>query len=126
MTFTTAKVHCTSVDEAIRLVNELIRMESRGAGDTENAMRRLAHRYGLNWRVFWTLRYRRPKDVFVSVFEKLQAAHRAECGRQIERLRHELEIAKINGVHVEDIADQAATLIAELEGCLQNNRDGEP
>jgi 2-phospho-L-lactate transferase/gluconeogenesis factor (CofD/UPF0052 family) len=116
-----AKLGCTmsaAVIEAKRLANELIRFESRGAGDTENAMRRLANRYGISWRVFWNLRYRAPQDVFVSVFEKLQEAHRAECGRQIERLRHEIQIAKLSGVHVEDLQDQVSALAAELEACL--------
>lgn len=116
----------TAVDEAKRLVNELIRIESRGAGDTENAMRRLAHRYGLSWRVFWNLKYRTPKDVFVSVYEKLQEAHRAECGRQLNRIRHELEVATAAGVHVEDLADQVATLAAELEDCMAHHRNRKP
>lgn len=114
---------CSGVEDAKRLVRELIQIESRGAGDTENAMRRLGHRYGIPWRTFWSLRYRAPKDVFVSVYNKLQAAHRAECGRQIERLRHELEVARAAGVPVQDLVDQAATLAAELEDCLQNHRN---
>lgn len=108
--------------EAKRLVNELLKLESRGAGDLEAAMRRLGNRYGIPWRVFWNFRYRTPSDVFVSVFEKLNEAHRAECGRQIERLRHELQIAKINGVHVEDLQDQVSALARELESCMAQRR----
>lgn len=123
-----AKLGCAmsaAVIEARRLVNELLKLESRGAGDLENAMRRLGNRYGISWRVFWNLRYRTPSDVFVSVFEKLKEAHRAECGRQIERLRHELRIAELNGVHVEDLQDQVSALAAELEACVaqRNKRD---
>jgi hypothetical protein len=114
-----------AVIEAKRLANELLKLESRGAGDLENAMRRLGNRYGIPWRTFWTFRYRTPADVFVSVFEKLKAAHRAEVGRQIERLRHELQIAKLNGVHVEDLQDQVSTLVAELENCLEDRRRGD-
>lgn len=102
--------------EAKRIVNELLKLESRGAGDLENAMRRLASRYGMDWRVFWRLRYRTPKDVFVGVFEKLKQAHRAECRRQIERLNHELQIAQLKGVHVDDIKAQAEALVAQLDG----------
>ena len=121
-----AKVGCgvsAAGMEAKRLVNELLKLESRGAGDLENAMRRLGRRYGIPWRVFWTLRYRAPSDLFVSVFEKLKEANRAECGRQIERLKHELQIAEINGVHVQDLADQVEALSDQLADCLQNNRD---
>lgn len=115
----------SAVEEAKRLVNELLKLESRGGGDLENAMRRLANRYGLPWRTFWNLRYRTPKHVFVGVFETLKAAHRAEVGRQIERLRHELQIAKLNGVHVQDIEDQASALLAELEDCVADRRRGD-
>lgn len=111
--------------EAKRIANDLIRLESRGAGDLEGAMRRLANRYGLSWRVFWNLRYREQKDVSVGVFEKLKEAHAAECRRQMERMAHELEIARLKGVHVEDLEDQVRALADELDACLANNRNGE-
>lgn len=120
----TAKAFAMSgTDEAKRLANELLRLESRGAGDLENAMRRLANRYGLNWRVFWNLRYRKQKDVSVGVFQKLREAHVAECRRQIERMAHELEIARLRGVHVQDLEDQVAALRDELETCLARGRE---
>jgi hypothetical protein len=115
-----------AVIEAQRLANELIRFESRGAGDTENAMRRLANRYGLSWRVFWSLRYRPQKDVSVGVFEKLREAHAAECRRQLERMAHELQIAHLKGVHVQDLEDQVSALRSEFEACVaqRNQREG--
>lgn len=116
------KSDCSAVEECRRIVNELIRMESRGNGDTENAMKRLAHRHGLSWRVFWKLRYRTPTDVFVSVYQQLQAAHRAECGRALDRIRHELDVARATGVPVDDLADQVANLAAQLADCLANDR----
>lgn len=121
-----AKTDYGAGDEARHLVNELLRLESRGSGDLEAAMRRLANRYGLPWRVFWNLRYRKQKDVFVGVLRKLREAHRAECGRQIERLRHEITIAELNGVHVQDLADQVDALAAELEDCLAHHRVRKP
>ncbi len=113
-----AKPDYSAGDEARRLVNELLRLESRGAGDRENAMKRLGNRYGLPWRVFWTIKYRQPKDLLCGVMGKLREAHAAECQRQIKRLRHELTIAQESGVHVEDIQDQVSTLAAELETCM--------
>lgn len=105
----------SAAEDARRLANELIRMESRGAGDTESAMKRLGRRYGLNWRVFWTLRYRRPADVFVSVYQKLNDAYRAECGRQLRKLEHELQIAQSKGVPVDDLRAAADHLVAQLQ-----------
>ena len=114
----------SAITEAKRLVDELLRLESRGVGDRENAMRRLGNRYGLPWRTFWNIKYRDQKDVFVGVLRRLQEAHRAECGRQIKRLRHEIQISELNGVEVQDIRHQVEALAAELEACLQKRRDG--
>ena len=109
-------VDLSATGEAKRLVNELLRLESRGAGDLENAMRRLGQRYGMNWRVFWQLRYRNPEDVFVGVFEGLKRAYRAECRRQLRKLEHELQVAQIKGVSVDDLKASADHLVAQLDG----------
>lgn len=109
-----------AVIEAQRLVNEMLRFESRGAGDTENAMKRLAIRHGIPWRVFWTLKYRAPKDMFVGVFEQIKAAHAAECQRQLRKVQHEIQIAEINGVGVRDLADQVCALADQLAALMAN------
>lgn len=74
--------------------NALVRRESRGSGDTENAMHRLEARYGIPWRVFWSLRYRPPTDILASVYFRLHEAYQHECERQMRLLKHELEITK--------------------------------
>lgn len=109
---------------AQRLVNEMLRWESRGAGDTENAMRRLGNRHGIPWRNFWTLKYRAPKDLFVSVYEEIKAAHRAEAQRQLQKVQHELQIAEIKGVYVQDLADQVEALAHKLEDRLAQRDEG--
>lgn len=110
--------------QAQRLVNEMLRWESRGAGDTENAMRRLGNRHGIPWRVFWTMKYRTPKDLFVSVFEEIKAAHKTEAQRQLRKVQHELQIAEVNGVYVRDLADQVEALAHKLENRLANRDEG--
>ncbi|HVI30438.1 hypothetical protein [Hansschlegelia sp.] len=82
------------VERAARWADALVRAESRGPGDLDNAMRRIARRYRLSHSVLWRLRYRRPRDVLASVYFTLLAAYEAECARQIDRLAHELEITK--------------------------------
>lgn len=82
------------VDQAAEWAKALTRAESRGPGDLENAWRRLEARYGVSPNTFWSLRYRRPKDIAVSVFVRLRAAYQAECERQMRRLKHELEITR--------------------------------
>ncbi len=88
--------------------NELVRRESRGPGDMENAMRRLEYRYGINWRTFWQLRYRPPSDVFVGVYLQLKAAYEAECERQERMLRHEREITKAKAQAFATVAGEQA------------------
>ena len=106
-------------ERAQNIANALIQMELRGAGDTEGSMRRLANRYGLNWRVFWTLRYRRPNNVFAGVYEKLEQAYRAECRRQLQRLQHELEVAERNAVPADDLKAQVDALVARMDEARQ-------
>ena len=83
------------VSAARSWANDLVRRESRGPGDIENAMRRLEARYGIPWRTFWALRYRPPTDVLHGIYERLRTAYLAECDRQARLLRHEIEITKL-------------------------------
>ncbi len=113
-----AKDFCMSASsDAALWANELVRRESRGPGDSENAMRRLEARYGISWRTFWALRYRPPSEVFVSVYQRLHAAYLAECERQERLLRHEIEIVKAKG-----LASSAVTAaISEAESLVGKN-----
>jgi len=72
----------------------MVLRESRGPGDTENAMRRLENRYGIPWRVFWNLRYRPPADILVGIWRQLHAAYEQECTRQERLLAHERHVAE--------------------------------
>lgn len=84
----------SSVDQASAWADQLLRWESRGPGDTKNALRRLARRTGVSYATFWSLRYRRPKDLYCSVFDKLHAAHESARQHQLARLTDEIETTK--------------------------------
>lgn len=84
-----------TVATAREWASELVRRESRGSGDTENAMRRLEAKYGIPWRTFWTLRYRPPADVLAGIYERIRQAYLFECERQMRKLEHEIEITKL-------------------------------
>lgn len=103
------------VSNAQEWANELVRRESRGPGDYENAMRRLESRYGIPWQTFWRLRHGRLKDVYVSTYVRLQAAYQAECERQMRLLAHEIEIAKARGLTGSSVVAKAEALIDEME-----------
>ncbi len=82
------------VDTARAIARAMVAAESRGAGDTAGAMRRLAARHGLTFTFFWSLRYRPPKDLLLSAWTGLLAAYEAECERQAARLAAEAELAR--------------------------------
>ncbi len=83
------------VDQAAEWANEMVLRETRGPGDLPNAMERLERRHALPAKTLWSLRYRRPKDIFASLYFKLGQAYQAECERQMRRLSHELEITRL-------------------------------
>jgi hypothetical protein len=85
----------SEVAEARVWFNWLLRQESRGPGDTANAMRRVAQRAGVKYGELWSLRYREPKRVWADLYNKLAMAYRAECERQQSLLAHELEKTRL-------------------------------
>lgn len=104
------------VAQAQRIARDLVATESRGPGDTENAMRRLEARYGLPFSTLWALRYRSPKDLLASTWENLKRAHEAECERQMRRYQHELEIARAKAGAGSPLLRAAARLAGVEDG----------
>jgi hypothetical protein len=86
----------SAIADAREWAKFLVHRESRGPGDRENAMERVARRHGLTKGLLWSLLYRPPKDMLLSKFVSLQEAYLAECERQANALRHlqQIEQAK--------------------------------
>ncbi|MFE1598212.1 hypothetical protein [Methylobacterium sp. ID0610] len=91
------------------LAADLLSWETRGPGDTANAMRRISTRYGVPYSAQWSLRYRPPKRVWSDILKTLQSAHAAERERQLRKLAHDLAVtAEITGAdHPAVVAAQA-------------------
>jgi hypothetical protein len=104
------------VDEATHWAEALLQRSYQGPGDTiEAATYRAEQKYGVPAYTFWSLRYRRPKDIVASVYVALKNAYEAECSRQESRLRHELELTKrIMGDHA-----ASSTVVAQAEASLE-------
>lgn len=66
--------------------SDLLRWETRGPGDTDNAMRRISTRHGIEYNSLWSLRYRAPKRIWADVLTALREAHAKECERQRRKL----------------------------------------
>jgi hypothetical protein len=84
----------SAVSEARDWAKWLVQRETRGPGDLDNAMRRLEARYGIPFSTLWSLRYRPPKDIFVSTYQLLGAAYLVEHEKHQRLLKHETEITK--------------------------------
>lgn len=107
------------VDDAAKWADALLQRNYRGPGDTiEAASYRAQQKYGVPAQTFWSLRYRKPKDILASIYLTLRAAYEAECGRQEAKLRHELELAKAlqGGANLEAAIREAEAELGSAQG----------
>lgn len=81
-----------AVDIAQKWVREMINRESRGPGDRVNAMRRISERNRLSYNLLWSLLYRPPNDLMVSVYERLGAVYENELRRAVTALDQERKL----------------------------------
>jgi len=84
----------TYIDQAASWADFIVGRENRGPGDLENAMERAARKHDVPMSVLWALRYRRPRNLFVSIYFRLHEAYQAELDRQMRQLTHEIEFTK--------------------------------
>lgn len=107
----------SSATAAADIIRRMVRNEVKGWGDQENALRRIARRFGIP---FWTLnhiRTGRAKTVDADVITRIREAYAEHCRQHAARLLHEAEMAKAGNpdVHLADIEDQIRALVAQLE-----------
>lgn len=103
------------LDQAAKWSKDMTRMKARGPGDTDNAMRQIEREYGIDYGFLWSLRYRRERlrIISISVYEKIAAAYRQECERQLRKLQHEITITEaITGPDC-DVVRAAKALVEE-------------
>jgi len=102
---------------AARLTNEA----ERKTGKTDTALETVARQTGVNQSTLWRLRYRKPKDLAVSVYMKLKTAWEAVQQRQFERMQHDLEVACLRGQSPDDVLLQR--IAAAIESHPANPRN---
>lgn len=112
------------VDDAEKWAKALTLSEYRGPGDYLEAMRRAARSAGVSASLFWSLHYKKPKDVWASAYFKIKAAYDRERVRQTRKLfneaRKQLESGAdaalvgqamaLAGFTLEDIDDDGSTI----------------
>lgn len=103
-----------SADVAAGYVRRMVEKETRGWGDGNNALTRLARRYGLSHWTLNHLRTGRAKTVEAGVFARIKSAYLDLCERQIQKLQQEIAIEK--ALHHDDYfegLEQEAEALAE-------------
>lgn len=111
------------VEEASAKASWLVQREARGPGDLPNAMKRLEARYGIPYSTLVSLRYRRPKDILISVYVRISEAHRAECERQKRLLEHEASVSRAR-TGLGTIIDRAADALDRVADEILPTKDG--
>lgn len=101
------------VQDAKMHASLLVRIESRGPGDTDNAMRRLEQKYGIPYWTLWALRYRLPKIIAPEAFCRIKAAYQAECRRQARHFAHEQMITEAKNAVSAALTWTASALVGE-------------
>lgn len=87
----TAGMPMSTSEAIVRLAQtwtaEMLHWESRGPGDMEPAMTRLANRHsGVTKGLLWNLRYRPPKRIWGDALIAIRAAYEKERQRQLRAL----------------------------------------
>ncbi len=72
----------------------MIRKEMRGPGDGGSALERLIARYELSSAAVRKILYKKPADIYLSVYLSIQLAHEAEVLRWEKAFEHERAIAR--------------------------------
>lgn len=101
----------------------MVARESRGPGDTENAMRRLESKYGIDFWTQWGLRYRPPVEIRDrSLIERIRQAYLDMIAGSVRRDLQALKAEQAKGAD-----DNALTgLIAEAETLLEKLEEKRP
>jgi hypothetical protein len=81
------------IAKAAKKAKEMVKLESEGSGDTDNAMRRLSDRHKLPYQLLWNLRFRPPKSIAYDLVLFIDEAYRKECRKAGAKLMVEAEAA---------------------------------
>lgn len=121
--------HQMSATVATKYVRRMVELETRGFGDTEEAMRRLEVKFGLP---YWSLRYLRlgrAATVDSDLFKRIRGAYLTYCEHKIAALQHELATERAiepdaDLEHLEAAASELAAKIAKAKAARLNHRGG--
>lgn len=108
-----SEVFSAAVSVAERQIKEMIRLESRGNGDAENARKRLAKRYAIKDSLLWRLLYRKPHDLYTEQSARIEDAYVRELQRHTELLEQERKGIEAKSLAARNLVRAAAYLAGE-------------
>lgn len=97
------------IEDAASWTADIVRWKSRGAGDTDNALRAGARESGTSYSLWRKLRYEKHRvaGIYHDQFEKLRNYYVAQCERQEAiAARKREEVLRLRGMA--DAADEGA------------------
>lgn len=104
------------VVHAQTMAGQLLRWESRGPGDTDNALRRLSRRHGIDYGALWSLRYRAPKRIWADVLTAISEAYEAERQTQLRKLAHDAALTEAVAGSGRNSVAQARAVLRQASG----------
>jgi hypothetical protein len=84
------------LDRAANWADLMVKRESRGSGDIDNARHRVAQRHGVPYSTLFALKWRKPKcpQRIRGIYEQMREAYLNECKRQVACLEQEIQITE--------------------------------
>lgn len=112
-----------STAAATMYVRKMVEKETSGNGDIDNAMRRLANRYGLSFWQISHLRNGKAKALTIDAFKNIHAAYLRFCAQQIASLEEEMARAKAEygDDHFTDIGDEIEALRSKVRAAMESH-----
>lgn len=105
-----------TIEAAYDYARQLVELEARGPGDTEDALVRIEQTYGIGANQIQHLRSRRAKSCDLSLFARLRLAYLDMCERKARKLLLKIEIEKATGdVSNQDLADRLGAIAEEIQ-----------
>lgn len=102
------------VAEAAKWADDLTKVAEQTLASKEAALEAVARKTGVNHSTLWSLRYRKPKDIAVSIYMKLKGAYERELVRQEGLLRHDNEISRARLGSAHNLVAQTDAFLAAL------------
>lgn len=116
----------TYVSHAARMARFLEDREATLVGDREIARSRLEQRWGIASSIFYSLRYRPPKQIAVEIYARLCTAVEDSAKRQIQALEHDVFKARASGRSLNESAAREAEVLAQtLRTLAAQSRGGD-